>query len=82
VRLRDITLSYKLPAKWLDATKAIKSASIGVTATDLFMWTNYTGGDPGVNGTTVATGGNGSMGIDFGNLPIPKTYNVTVRIGL
>ena len=82
VRLRDITLSYKIPAKWLGSTKVIKTASIGVTATDLFMWTNYTGGDPGVNGTTVATGGNGSMGIDFGNLPVPKTYNLTIWIGL
>lgn len=82
VRLRDVTFSYKLPVKFLNLTKGIKSASIGVTATDLFMWTNYTGGDPGVNGTTVATGGSGSMGIDYGNLPIPKTFNFNIRIGL
>ncbi|TCJ19282.1 SusC/RagA family TonB-linked outer membrane protein [Flaviaesturariibacter flavus] len=81
VRLRDITLSYRLPERILGFTKVIKSASIGVTATDLFMFTNYTGGDPGVNGTTVATGGSGSMGIDFGNLPVPKTFNFNVRVG-
>jgi hypothetical protein len=82
VRLRDITLNYQIPATWLSQHKLFRSASIGVTATDLFMWTNYTGGDPGVNGTTVATGGSGSMGIDYGNLPIPKTFNFNVRIGL
>lgn len=82
VRLRDVTLSYQFPAMWLAKTKVFKSANIGITATDLFMWTNYTGGDPGVNGTTVATGGSGSQGIDYGNLPIPKTYNLNVRIGL
>src|SRR5215203_5640507 len=82
VRLRDITLTYQLPAAWLIKNKLFKSASIGVTATDLYMWTNYTGGDPGVNGTTVATGGSGSMGIDYGNLPIPKNFNFNVRIGL
>jgi TonB-linked SusC/RagA family outer membrane protein len=82
VRLRDITLNYQIPSKWLSSRRLFRSASIGVTATDLFMWTNYTGGDPGVNGTTTATGGSGSMGIDYGNLPIPKTYNLNIRIGL
>jgi hypothetical protein len=82
VRLRDITLSYNVPSTWLSRNKLFSSASIGVTATDLIMWTNYTGGDPGVNGTTVATGGSGSMGIDYGNLPIPKTFNLNVRVGL
>ncbi len=82
VRLRDVTLSYQIPARWLQARKLFRTASVGVTATDLFMWTNYTGGDPGVNGTTVATGGSGSMGIDFGNLPIPKTLNFSLRVGL
>ncbi len=82
VRLRDITLTYQLPTAWLSKNKLFKTASIGITATDLYMWTNYTGGDPGVNGTTVATGGSGSMGIDYGNLPIPKNFNFNVRIGL
>lgn len=82
LRLRDITLGYNIPAEWLRRHRLFKSANIGVTATDLFMITNYTGGDPGVNGTTVATGGSGSAGIDFGNLPIPKTYNLNVRISL
>ena len=80
-RLRDITLSYQIPAKILQRSKVFKSASIGITATDLIIFTNYTGGDPGVNGTSVATGGSGSSGIDFGNLPVPKNYNLNIRIG-
>ena len=82
VRLRDLTISYNLPPKLLGSSKVIKSVSIAFTGTDLLMWTNYTGGDPGVNGTTVATGGSGSMGIDYGNLPIPKTFNFNIRVGL
>lgn len=82
VRLRDISLNYQIPSKWLSSRKLFHSASIGITATDLFMWTNYTGGDPGVNGTSVATGGSGSMGIDYGNLPVPKTFNFNLRVGL
>ncbi len=80
LRLRDITLSYTLPAKWLGRSNVFKAATIGFTATDLILLTNYTGGDPGVNGTTVATGGSGSAGIDYGNLPVPKTFNFNFRV--
>lgn len=82
LRLRDITIGYQLPAKMLKSTKVFKTITIGVTATDLILITNYTGGDPGVNGTSVATGGSGSMGIDYGNLPVPKTLNFNIRVGL
>ncbi len=82
MRLRDVTLSYKLPSSMLKRGKIFKSATIGFTATDLILITNYTGGDPGVNGTTTATGGSGSGGIDFGNLPVPKNYNISFRVGL
>lgn len=82
IRLRDITLSYQFPAAWLKKNKFFKTAAVGFTATDLILITNYTGGDPGVNGTTVATGGSGSSGFDYGNLPVGKTFNVSVRISL
>jgi TonB-linked SusC/RagA family outer membrane protein len=82
LRLRDVTLNYKIPANWLKKSRLFKSASIGVTGTDLILITNYTGGDPGVNGTTVATGGSGSSGFDYGNLPVGKTFNFNIRIGL
>jgi len=81
-RLRDITLSYNIPASWLKKSGFIKAANVGVTGTDLFMITNYSGGDPGVNGTTTATGGSGSSGIDYGNLPVSKTFNFTLRVSL
>jgi hypothetical protein len=82
LRLRDVTLSYFLPQDWLKKQKVFKTASVGITATDLFMLTNYSGGDPGVNGTTTATGGSGSVGIDYGNLPVSKTFNFSIRVTL
>ena len=53
-----------------------------MTGTDLLLLTNYTGGDPGVNGTNTATGGSGGYGYDFGNLPLPRVFNVGINIGL
>lgn len=75
VRLRDLTLSYSLPAR------LARNALLFVTGTDLLLLTNYTGLDPIANGTSVATGGSGGVGIDFGNFPIPRGLNFGLRMG-
>jgi TonB-linked SusC/RagA family outer membrane protein len=75
VRLRDVTLSYNLPDRYLNG------ARLFVTATDLALWTNYTGLDPIVNGNTAAVGGSGAAGIDYGNFPMPRGINLGVKVG-
>ena len=77
VRLRDITARYTLPGKWLLA----RDASFFVTGTDLFLFTNYSGLDPIVNGNTAAVGGSTAAGIDYGNFPMPRgvAFGLTVR---
>jgi TonB-linked SusC/RagA family outer membrane protein len=82
IRLKDVTLSYRLPAKLMQRQKFFKSASVFVTGTDLFLITNYTGLDPVVNGNTAAVGGSGSAGIDFGNFPMPIGMNFGIKIGM
>lgn len=77
LRLRDVTLSYQLPAGTIGA----RTASVYVTGTELFLLTNYSGMDPIVNGNTAATGGSGGIGLDWGNFPMPKGVNVGVRLG-
>ncbi len=82
VRLRDVTLSYRLPDAFVKKQKFVKSASLFMTGTDLFLITNYSGMDPIVNGNSAAVGGSGGVGIDYGNFPIPMGINFGVRIGL
>jgi TonB-linked SusC/RagA family outer membrane protein len=74
VWLRNVTLSYVIPQRYL------QNASIFVTGTDLFLRTNYTGLDPMTNGNTAAVGGSSAVGIDWGNFPTPRGYNVGVRL--
>jgi hypothetical protein len=76
VRLRDVTLSFSIPER------LARNASVFLTATDLFLVTNYTGLDPIVNGNDAAVGGSGGVGIDYGNFPIPRGLNIGVRLGL
>lgn len=82
LRLRDITLSYTLPASLLAKQKVFKSAGVYVTATDLFLITNYTGADPEVNGTNSSTRGSGAAGFDYGTLATPRTISFGISVKL
>ena len=74
IRLRDITVNYQLPQR------VLSNASIFLTATDLFLWTNYSGLDPIGSATSVATGGSGSAGIDYGGFPLPRGIAFGTRV--
>lgn len=80
VRLKDITLAYSLGARSLKKLRAFSAVSIFATGTDLFIITNYSGPDPGVNGNTPATGGVGSFAIDYGNTALPIGVNFGLRV--
>ncbi len=81
VRLRDITLSYKVGKKLISRQKVVKSATVFCTATDVFMITNYNGADPAVNGNNGATrGGIGGIGMDYGNLATPRGVNFGINV--
>lgn len=56
-RLRDVTLSYKLPKTATRFLGQKSSLSVFFTATDLLMFTNYTGLDPESNLNTPGLGG-------------------------
>jgi TonB-linked SusC/RagA family outer membrane protein len=77
LRLRDVTLRFALPGKALMA----RDASVWVRGTDLFLFTNYSGLDPVVNGNTAAVGGSGAAGIDFGSFPTPRGLAFGVKVG-
>jgi TonB-linked SusC/RagA family outer membrane protein len=82
LRIRDVRLSYYLPQNLLKKTALFKSLSVFVGGTDLYMWTNYSGADPNVNGVTPSTGGAGAGGFDFGTLAAPRVVSFGLTVGL
>ncbi|WP_293957173.1 MULTISPECIES: SusC/RagA family TonB-linked outer membrane protein [unclassified Sphingobacterium] len=82
MRLRDITLSYRLPKRLTRFLGERSSLKAFFTATDLVMFTNYTGLDPESNSNTTGIGGIGGYGIDFGNMARPKGFNLGVNLQL
>jgi hypothetical protein len=78
LRLKNVTLAYTLPAKWLGRS-GIRDARIYVTGTNILTFTNYDGWDPEV--TTDFLASNTVYGVDFYAAPQPKTYVAGVRLG-
>jgi len=71
VKLREISLSYTLP----NVIKNVRNINIALSGRNLISWDNYDGFDPETN-----AGGNSDLlrGVDFGNVPIPRTYQVKI----
>lgn len=80
VRLRDLTFGYRLPETLIKRQKLVKSATVFITGTDLFIITNYSGMDPNVNATNAASGGFGGVGIDYGAIPTPRGINFGLKV--
>lgn len=70
LRLRNVTLSYRIPASLLRKAK-INGVRLYVTGMNLKTWTKYTGWDPEVNADDSVT--NIAQGYDFYSAPLPRT---------
>jgi hypothetical protein len=52
-----------------------------MTCNDLVLFTNYSGADPAANGGNASLRGVGAVGIDYGNIAAPLSFNLGVRVG-
>jgi len=82
LRLKNVSLSYNVPAKYLGYTKVIKSAKATIGTQNLYTLTHYKGYDPEV-GAYVGTGASGSnqaIGVDNGRYPSCPMYTATISV--
>jgi TonB-linked SusC/RagA family outer membrane protein len=70
VKLREVSLGYNF-----GTFKSIKDITLAISGRNLISWDNYKGYDPEVN-----AGGQSTIlrGIDFGPVPIPRTYSLSL----
>lgn len=72
VKIREVSLSYRLPA----LIKGIRNLQFTLTGRNLYSFDNYNGYDPETN----AAGQSSTLrGIDFGNVPIPRSYQFAIK---
>ena len=68
VKLREVSLSYNV-----GNFKTLRGLTISVSGRNLISWDDYKGYDPEVNAAGQSTL---LRGIDFGAVPIPRTFKV------
>jgi TonB-linked SusC/RagA family outer membrane protein len=71
VKLREVSLSYDF-----GKLKPFSDLAVSLGGRNLVSWDHYKGYDPEINAAGQSTV---LRGIDFGAVPIPKSYNLTVR---
>lgn len=86
LRLKNVSLSYNLPASILGYTRVIKGLRATIGVQNILTLTNYTGYDPEI-GAYVGQGAQGgersnnqAIGIDFGRYPITPMYNAAISV--
>jgi hypothetical protein len=77
VRLRELGVSYNLPAKWLSKT-FFKGINLGINSRNLLLWTKYSGIDPETN----LSGVSNSLGRDYFNMPNTKSVEFSLQVTL
>ncbi|TCC83744.1 SusC/RagA family TonB-linked outer membrane protein [Pedobacter hiemivivus] len=72
VRIKNVTLGYKLPLK----SKTLTNLKVSLGVNNLYTFTNYSGYDPEIN----SYGDNPALfGVDLGGYPNSRTYYLSLR---
>lgn len=83
LRLRAVSLSYDFTDLFnRKGITKIKGLSASLSASNLWVWTNYKGMDPEVSVSGSGTGGSGSMGIDYCGVPAFRSITFGVNLTL
>ena len=72
-KLREISISYN----FRNPLRGVSNINLGMVGRNLVSWDNYNGYDPETN-----AGGNSDIlrGVDFGNVPVPRTYKMQLTV--
>lgn len=76
IRLQNVSLSYSLPKVWLNKS-FIKSASVSVTANNLWLSTSFVGFDP-----EASAYGSGSNSVGYVGSGVPSTRSIYVGLNV
>lgn len=75
LRMQNISVGYSLDSR-LASKLGLSKARIAISGNNLFTLTGYSGLDPGVGGDADT-----NFGIDVGNFPVTRSFNVVLNLG-
>jgi TonB-linked SusC/RagA family outer membrane protein len=82
LRVKNITLSYNVPASILSKQRIVKGVRATVSGQNLFTFTKYTGYDPEVGASVGANvnAQNQAIGLDYGRYPLTRIYSFSLNV--
>jgi hypothetical protein len=75
VKLRELRIGVDLPQRWAGAAHA-SAVNFAITGRNLYTWTKVPNVDPEVSYST----GNGTQGVEYGEIPNARTFGISLRI--
>ncbi|MGL1885775.1 MAG: TonB-dependent receptor [Reichenbachiella sp.] len=83
LRIKNITLSYRLPSSLIDRQGVVRNVTLSASAQNVYTWTNYSGYDPEIGtyvGESQGVTAGGFTGVDYGRYPSTPVYSFGVAI--
>ncbi|RYY61641.1 MAG: TonB-dependent receptor [Chitinophagaceae bacterium] len=81
IRLKNVSLSYSLPASLMSRQKLVRGIRATVGVQNLATITNYSGFDPEIGSYTGPNAGDGgAIGLDYGRYPLTPIYTFSVNV--
>ena len=82
-RLRELSVSYSVDQE-LANSFGLRSMSVAISGKNLWLSTPYSGIDPETNAISRSNGGisDFQQSIDAFGVPIPRSWNLGVKVGL
>lgn len=77
VKVREVSVNYSLPPDWLGKLRSVKTARLGISGRNLFMWAPYRGLDP-----EVANFGSAAIRNNLDVTPYPPSRSVFLNLSL
>ena len=75
IRLRELSLSYQLPASWMEKFKVLKKVQLSFIARNLFFFYKKAPFDPDL----VLSTGNDNQGIDVYGMPTTRSWGFSLK---
>ena len=75
IRLRELSLSYQLPASWMEKSKVLKKVQLSFIARNLFFFYKKAPFDPDL----VLSTGNDNQGIDVYGMPTTRSWGFSLK---
>ena len=82
IRLKNVSLSYNIPASLISKQKVVRGVKATVGAQNLLTFTEYSGYDPEVGASVGANvnAANQAIGLDYGRYPLTPIYTFSLNV--